>query len=95
MREHSVEEFIAEHYWGYTKRPGKPTLEYQVQHPRWNISLAAEVLIEADLATLYGPRFAEVLNDAPLSTFVAEGSAVSVSYGVPIVRAARSTAPTP
>jgi uncharacterized protein YqjF (DUF2071 family) len=90
MRANSTEEFIAEHYWGYTRRPGKPTLEYNVQHPRWNISLAAEVLIEADLATLYGPRFASALNDAPLSTFVAEGSAVSVSYGVPIAPTTRS-----
>ncbi|MEP6810645.1 MAG: DUF2071 domain-containing protein, partial [Chthoniobacterales bacterium] len=30
----SHEEFITEHYWGYTKRRAT-TSEYQVEHPRW------------------------------------------------------------
>jgi len=84
MRRDSVEEFIAEHDWGYTKRTGHPTLEYQVSHPRWNISLAAECLIEADLSKLYGQRFADALSQPPVSTFVAEGSPVAVSRGVPL-----------
>ncbi len=81
MRHDSVEEFIAEHYWGYTHRPGKPTLEYRVSHPRWNISFPAECLIEADIDTLYGKAFAKTLDTPPLSTFVAEGSAVAVYPG--------------
>ena len=31
----SEEEFITEHYWGYTKRTRGNTSEYGVQHPRW------------------------------------------------------------
>ena len=84
MRVGSTEEFIAEHYWGYTRRPRKPTLEYQVSHPRWNISLAADCLIEADLTTLYGRRFADAFNTPPASTFIAEGSAIAVYPGQPI-----------
>jgi hypothetical protein len=30
----SEEEFITEHYWGYTKIK-KSTSEYQVEHPTW------------------------------------------------------------
>ena len=30
------EEFITEHYWGYTKR-GTRTSEYEVEHPRWKM----------------------------------------------------------
>ena len=84
MRSSSVEEFIAEQYWGYSLRAGRPTLEYQVEHPRWNISLAADCLIEADLETLYGKGFLETLSASPVSTFVAEGSAVAVYPSTPI-----------
>jgi len=31
----SEEEFISEHYWGYTQINDKLTAEYGVQHPRW------------------------------------------------------------
>ena len=86
MRRDSAEEFVAEHYWGYTRRPGKPTLEYQISHPRWNISLVADCLIEADLPSLYGNGFAKALNAPPISSFVAEGSAVVVHRGRPIIR---------
>lgn len=84
MRSGSNEEFVAEHYWGYTRRPGKPTLEYHVTHPRWNISLAAECLIEADLSALYGRPFAEAFEGPPASAFVAEGSKIAVYSGQPI-----------
>ena len=36
----SHEEFITEHYWGYTA--GKRTSEYRVEHPRWKIWSASE-----------------------------------------------------
>jgi uncharacterized protein len=32
----SQEEFITEHYWGYTAC-GERTSEYRVEHPRWKI----------------------------------------------------------
>jgi len=81
MRRASVEEFIAENYWGYTRRDAKPTLEYEVTHAPWKISMVADCMIEADLPALYGPRFAERFASAPVSTFVADGSPVTVSYG--------------
>ena len=33
----SEEEFITEHYWGYTKLRNNITSEYGVEHPRWNM----------------------------------------------------------
>ncbi len=80
----SIEEFIAEHYWGYTRREGRPTLEYRVVHPRWDISPLTDCRIDADLRTLYGPRFADVLTDVPVSRFLAAGSSVAVHYGTPL-----------
>ncbi len=84
MRRNSVEEFIAENYWGYTRRPGRPTLEYRVTHEPWQISMVADCLIEADLEGLYGRRFAERFSSAPVSTFIADGAPVTVSTGSPI-----------
>lgn len=81
MRGDSLEEFIAGQEWGYTRRPGKPTLEYRVEHPRWRITPVSDCYIEADIPSLFGRPFAEALSAPPLSTFVAEGSPVSVFPG--------------
>lgn len=70
-------EFITEHYWGYTAlRTG--CSEYRVEHPRWKIWNATSFEFNADVATLYGQQFAEVLNQPPRSAFIADGSPVSV-----------------
>ena len=46
LGEDSHEEFIAEHYWGYTKRP-TTTSEYRVEHPRWRYWRALDVEIRS------------------------------------------------
>ena len=73
----SHEEFITEHYWGYTRR-GQRTSEYQVEHPRWNLWTANQHEFKADVATLYGEKFLETLGQAPVSAFIADGSSVAV-----------------
>lgn len=87
----SEEEFIAEHYWGYTaRRPllhrrgkagGEYTSEYRVEHPKWLVSTAVDYDLECDAAALYGEPFAEVLNQKPSSSFLAAGSQVNVLAG--------------
>ncbi len=73
----SHEEFITEHYWGYTQR-GPRTSEYRVEHPRWRIWPAESFALKADVATLYGEAFCEPLSAIPVSAFIAEGSHVQV-----------------
>lgn len=73
----SHEEFITEHYWGYTKRPDA-TSEYGVEHERWRLQSASAWDFDADVPSLYGPQFAETLAAQPASTFIAEGSPVTV-----------------
>ena len=80
----SEQEFITEHYWGYSGRIRRPTLEYEVEHPRWRVWNALEPVLDCDPATLYGPRFQNTLSAAPSSAFVAEGSPVSVRWGTPV-----------
>jgi uncharacterized protein YqjF (DUF2071 family) len=77
----SVEEFITEHYWGYTKRRRGTTSEYGVQHPRWSIYPIQSHGIKADLGSLYGSAFSGLVANAPDNILLAEGSPVSVSDG--------------
>lgn len=80
----SQQEFIAEHYWGYARQRDGGTVEYQVEHPPWHVWQAASYQFDCDVASLYGPIFAPVLQAAPVSAFLADGSAVIVRRGVRI-----------
>jgi len=73
----SHEEFITEHYWGYTARRGGLS-EYQVEHPRWKLWKADSAEFEADVATLYGAQFLEPLSAPAVSAFIAQGSPIEV-----------------
>jgi len=72
------EEFITEHYWGYTRQRDGGTVECRVTHPRWNVWTAAEARLDGDLSAVYGDAFASVLAGPPRSAFVADGSPVTV-----------------
>jgi uncharacterized protein YqjF (DUF2071 family) len=78
----SAEEFIFEHYWGYTRLRDGRTAEYQVEHPRWRAWTASNPRLDCDVASLYGAHFAAALAAAPVSAFLAEGSLISVRRGV-------------
>ena len=73
----SVEQFIAEHYWGYTRQRDGWTIEYQVAHPPWAVAAADTWHIDADLSFVYGPALAEALT-TPVSICLAAGSPVTV-----------------
>ena len=77
----SAEEFIFEHYWGYTRQRDGGTVEYQVEHPAWRVWAASNPRLDGDWAALYGAAFAKPLSGVPHSAFVAEGSPVTVRRG--------------
>ena len=77
----SVEEFITEHYWGFTKRSDGGTSQYEVKHPGWVVYPVRKYRIEADFGALYGTQFAGLNTAEPESVLLAEGSAVSVDSG--------------
>ncbi len=74
-------EFITEHYWGYNAQRDGSTLEYRVEHPRWRVYEVADAQLDCDIAGLYGEQFCQSLSRKPSSTFLAEGSAVTVYQG--------------
>ncbi len=77
----SLEEFITEHYWGYTPRRGGGTAEYAVEHRRWEIYPVQQHRIACDFGSLYGPEFAELTGRAPDHVLLAEGAPVSIRWG--------------
>lgn len=80
--DNSEEEFITEHYWGYTKHGERKTLEYGVEHPRWQVYETKDYAISVDFASTYGREFAFLTQEKPTSVFLAEGSEVLVKSGV-------------
>lgn len=77
----SEEEFITEHYWGYTRISETKTSAYAVEHPRWNVYATKDVLIHVDFGATYGEPFRFLNDEKPVSVFLAEGSAIEVKKG--------------
>ena len=74
----SKEEFITEHYWGYSSVDKNKTGEYEVAHPRWNIYSIENHKIVCDFKQLYGNDFVILDHSKPASVFLAEGSPVTI-----------------
>jgi len=77
----SLNEFIVEHYWGYSTARDARTIEYAVEHEPWLIRPADDVCFTGDAASLYGKEFGEVLSRTPASAFLVDGSAIAVRRG--------------
>jgi len=80
MNEDSFEEFIFEHYYGYTKINELRTQEYKIDHPRWNIYEVIQANINCDFEANYGKGFSFLNSKTPTSIFMAEGSAIKVKW---------------
>lgn len=78
MQPGSLEEFIAEHYWGYCRQRDGGTVEYEVEHPPWNVWQATADPWQGDVPGFYGEPWANALRQPPSSAFLADGSAVKV-----------------
>jgi uncharacterized protein len=77
----SEEEFITEHFWGYTRINDGTTSEYGVEHPRWKVYPVREYSIDVDFQQVYGDDFAFLKAQKPVSVFLAEGSEIVVRSG--------------
>jgi uncharacterized protein len=85
----SEEEFILEHYFGYTRQRDGSTMEYEVQHRPWRVWQASSATYDCDVASIYGPEFVPYLRE-PASFLVADGSPVIVRRGIRLVSGART-----
>jgi len=76
----SLEEFIYEHYYGYTKVHECATEEYHLQHPSWKVCKMLNYNINCDFSAMYGPAFSVLNTTKPTAVFLAKGSSVSVDW---------------
>jgi uncharacterized protein YqjF (DUF2071 family) len=82
--ENSLEQFITEHFWGYSRQKFGQSLEYQVTHEPWRVQIASLARFEGNAAALYGPELAGVFSLPPESAYIADGSSVEVLSGTKI-----------
>ena len=76
----SIEEYIFEHYFGYTKVNETKSQEYKVNHPRWETNRVKDYEINCDFGKMYGKPFEFLNNKEPDNVIMAEGSEVSVKW---------------
>ena len=76
----TIEEFIFERYFGFTKLSDNSTQEYQIHHPKWMTHEILNTHIDCDFRSMYGEAFAGLENQTPDSIIIAEGSLVSVNW---------------
>jgi uncharacterized protein len=80
-QEGSLEQFITEHYWGYSTQRNGGCIEYHVSHVPWRVWSTAKAGFEGEAGVLYGGQLATVLQRRPDCAFVADGSPVIVFTG--------------
>lgn len=82
--QNSLERYITEHYWGYSRRNAGNTQEYKVTHSPWPVSVASDALFTGNVGKLYGEDLGAVLSRKPDSACIANGSSVEVYAGAEI-----------
>lgn len=77
----SLEAFIKDRPWGYSRQRDGSTLEYQVEHPEWDIWNASDPVLDCDVAHVFGRQFVGTLSRSPASVFIAVGSEATLHPG--------------
>ena len=80
MEAGSMEEFIFEHYYGFTGNADCRCQQYQVGHPRWEVHKVMDYTIDCDFRANYGESFAALSIQQPHSVFLAKGSPVHIKW---------------
>ncbi|HEY3835853.1 MAG TPA: DUF2071 domain-containing protein [Bryobacteraceae bacterium] len=77
----SLDTFIVEHHWGYSRSRDGTCIEYQVERKPWRTYPVERFEVDVDVERMYGTPFAAALSQPPVSVLLAEGSRVAVSFG--------------
>lgn len=80
MKEATLEKFIYEHYYGYTKIDEHRSEEYKLQHPSWMVNEVIDYKIDCDFGAMYGESFSVLNYSKPEAVFIAEGSSVGIEW---------------
>jgi len=77
-RSGSVEAFITNRFWGYTKVSVNKTVEFCIAHQPWNIHVLKSCRINCSSEALYGKTLHSYLTKEPALSFMMDGSFVKV-----------------
>ncbi len=80
MTKNSLELFIYEHYYGYTKVNENKTEEYHLIHPSWETYPILDYKIDCDFEAMYGKDFSILNTTKPAAVFIARGSRVGIEW---------------
>jgi uncharacterized protein YqjF (DUF2071 family) len=80
MLKYSIEEYIFEHYYGYSRVNNCQSIEYKINHPRWDIFPVHSCSLDFNFSQIYGQEFACLNDKQPHSVMLAEGSFISVDW---------------
>lgn len=80
IEQNSIEQFIFERYFGFTKLSDSSTQEYKIHHPKWMTNQLLNTHVDCDFTSMYGAAFSGLNNQTPDSILLAEGSQVSVDW---------------
>jgi hypothetical protein len=76
----SFEEFIFEHYYGYTKVNANQSEEYRIYHPKWKINRIKDYNINCNFEKMYGSDFEFLNRHHAHSVFLAIGSGIRIDW---------------
>lgn len=74
----SLEDFIAEHYYGYNRWYGNRTLELQLKRPTWKYQKLLSFKVDCRFEDFYPRQFLPYLYEEPHSAQYVNGSAVDM-----------------
>jgi uncharacterized protein len=81
----SIDTFIVDHHWGYSRSRTGHSIEYEVDRLPWRTYPVGSFEVDVDVARVYGAKFVDALSKSPVSVVLAEGSKVTVSFGRTLV----------
>lgn len=76
--EDSLAHYFKEHEWGFGRAHSGRTLRYRVEHPVWQTYRVQSWSLDMAPGVLYGPEWAFLADEEPLSVVFAVGSPVKV-----------------
>jgi uncharacterized protein YqjF (DUF2071 family) len=77
----SIESFIKDRPWGYTRQRDGSTIEVHAAHPAWDVWPVVDARLDCDIPNVFGPQFTTALSRPPVSAFIAVGSAATLHPG--------------
>lgn len=75
----TIDSFITERYFAYTRKSNNRTLNFGIRHSPWKIYPLIDFSMKINVDALYGKEFCHTFEQQPVSVFLVDGSRTAVS----------------